>query len=286
MNHLTVITASGWRESKLLTPMKSLLCTTVAFVIAGTALAEVKVTTGDISDRRTTGKFFAGLELELTLSGPEMLETKGIRTTVKSATDDTGKPLPAKENRFSSDGFDDLQKKLGGFGGDKKADEFQVKLEFGNPPRAAKAIKALSGTIELLIPKMDPASVVSASFAKDAGKPIDNPVLKAAGVELTLQPPGTKPKPAGGFGFGGGGENDLSYQIKDPKGKVASVEFFDAGGKKLESNGRSSFGAGGAKSVSMSFNAKPPADAVAKIYVVTDKSIITVPVELKDVPLP
>jgi hypothetical protein len=43
---------------------------------------------------------------------------------------------------------------------------------------------------------------------------------------------------------------------------------------------------GGTKSVSVSFDAKPPADAVAKIYVVTDKSVVTVPVELKDVPLP
>jgi hypothetical protein len=263
--------------------MKALLHTTTAFVIAGTALAEVKVSTGDISDKRTTGKFFAGLELELKLSGPELLEAKGIRTTVKSATDDTGKPLPEKENRFSSDGFEELQK---GFGGDKKADEFQVKLEFGNPPRSAKAIKALNGTIELLIPKMDPASIVPASFAKDTGKPLDNPVLKAAGVELTLQAPGAKPKGAGGFGFGGGGENDLSYQIKDPKGKVASIEFFDTGGRKLESNGRSSFGMGGSKNVSVSFNAKPPADAVAKIYVVTDKSVVTVPLELKDVRLP
>ena len=43
---------------------------------------------------------------------------------------------------------------------------------------------------------------------------------------------------------------------------------------------------GGSKNVSVSFNSKPPADAVAKIYVVTDKSVVTVPLDLKDIALP
>jgi hypothetical protein len=40
------------------------------------------------------------------------------------------------------------------------------------------------------------------------------------------------------------------------------------------------------KSVTITFNAKPPADAVAKIYIVTDNSIVTVPVNLKEIALP
>jgi hypothetical protein len=267
--------------------MKPLLSTATALFLAHAAFAEVKLTVGDISDKRTTGKFFSGLEIELKLSGPELAEAKGIRTTVKDATDDTGKALKKAEERFGGDGFEELQKAFGGggFGGEKKADEFQVKLEFENPARTAKAIKTLNGTIELLIPAKDPAAIITASVAKDAGKPLQNAALKAAGVEITLKAPGAKPKDAGGFGFSGG-ENDITYDIKDPKGKVASVEFFDAKGAKLETNGRSSFGMGGAKSVSVSFKAKPPADAVAKIYVVTDKSVVTVPLALKDVPLP
>jgi len=265
--------------------MKILLSSAATLVLAHTALAEVKVTVGEISDKRTNGKFFAGLELKLNLSGPELAQAKGIRTAVKSATDDTGKALPEKQDKFSSGGFEELQKAFSsGFSSDKKADEFEVKLEFGNPPRAAKAIKALSGTIELLIPQKDPAAVITASFAKDAGKLLDNAALKAAGVELTLKAPGGKAKDTGGFG--GGGENDLGYDIKDPQGKVASVEFYDAKGGKLESNGRMSSGFGGARSVSYSFSAKPPGDAIAKFYVVTEKSVVRVPLELKDVVLP
>jgi hypothetical protein len=269
--------------------MKSLLLAATAFVLAHPVFAEVKVTVGDINDKRTTGKFFAGLEIELKLSGPELAEAKGIRTTVKAATDDTGAALTKQENGFSkSDGFEELQKAFGGgFGDDKKGDEFQVKLEFANPPRAAKAIKALNGGIELLIPAKDPAAVITASVAKDAGKPLDNATLKAAGVEFTLLKPGKEEKKDAGFGFGGSlGENDLGYQIKDAKKRVASVEFFDAAGKKLESNGRMSSGFNDSKTVTLSFNAKPPADAVAKIYVVTEKSVVTVPLALKDIALP
>ena len=269
--------------------MKTILRAVFAAALAQTAFAEVKVTVGDISDKRTTGKFFAGLEIELKLSGPELADAKGIRTTVKSATDDTGKPLPKAENRFrGKDGFEELQKAFGGGFGDKKADEFQVKLEFENPPRAAKAIKALEGSIELLVPSKDPAAVITASVAKDSGKPLENAALKAAGVQFSLRKPGKEEKKeSGSLGFGGSlGETDLGYEIKDPNNKVASVEFFDAAGKKLESNGRMSSGFGGAKTVTITFNARPPADAVGKIYVVTDKSVVTVPLALKDIALP
>lgn len=36
----------------------------------------------------------------------------------------------------------------------------------------------------------------------------------------------------------------------------------------------------------ISLRKKPPADAVAKIYVMTEKSVVTVPIALKDIVLP
>jgi len=162
-----------------------------------------------------------------------------------------------------------------------------VKLEFANPPRTAKALKELNGTIELLIPAKDPACIVTASVAKDAGKWLDNAALKAAGIELKLLKPEPGAKKPAGFTFSANlGESDLGYEIKDPKNKVASVEFFDAGGKKLESNSRISSGFNGVNSVTMSFKDKPPADAVAKVYLVTEKSVVTVPLAFKNIALP
>jgi hypothetical protein len=268
--------------------VKSLILAATIVALAQPAFAEVKVAVGDINDKRTNGKFFSGLEIQLNLSGPELSAAKGIRTTVKTATDDTGAALPKAENRFRADGFEALEKAFGFSSGDeKKAEEFQVKLEFGNPPRSAKAIQNLTGTIELLMPEKDPAAVITASVAKDGGKPLENPALKAAGVQFSLRKPSKEQKKEDGpFGIGGLGENDLGYQITDPNKKVASVEFFDAAGKKLESNGRMSSGFGGTQTVTITFRDKPPADAIAKIYVVTDKSVVTVPLALKNVVLP
>ncbi len=268
--------------------MKLILCTVASALLAHAALAEVKVTVGDVSDKRGTGKFFTGLEIELKLSGPELAEAKAIRTVVKSATADGGKALKKTEDSFRGDGFAELEKAFGGGFGDNKNDEFQVKLEFENPPRAAKTIQSLNGSIELLVPSKDPAAVITASIAKDGGKALENAALKAAGVEFTLRKPGQPEKKESALGFGGEslGENEIGYLIKDPKGKVASVEFFDGTGKKLESNGRMSSGFNNSKTVTITFNTKPPADAVAKVYVVTDKSVVTIPLALKDVVLP
>lgn len=267
--------------------MKDLICGSIACLFANSAFAAVTATVGEISDKRTTGKFFAGLEIELKLAGPELANAKGIRTIVTAATDDAGNLLKKKDNQFAADGFEELQRAFGGGFGEKKADEFQVKLEFANPARAAKAIKTLTGSIELLLPQQDPASIVTASVAKDAGKPLDNAALKAAGVEIKLLKPEPGAKKPAGISFSPSlGENDLGYEIKDPKKKVASVEFFTAAGKKLETQGRMSSGFNDSKTVSVSFKEKPPADSVAKIYIVTAKSVLTVPLNLKDIALP
>lgn len=267
--------------------MKILFSTLAVIAFGQLSQAEVTLTVGEINDKRTTGEFFAGLEIALKLSGPELAEAKGMRVNVKSASDDTGKALPEPKNKFrGKDEFEKLQKGMGGRLGKSKDDEFEVKLEFGNPPRAAKAVKEITGSIELLIPSKDPAAVINASLAKDAGKPLDNPALKAAGVEFTLKAPKKSEKKESGGSIFGSDENGISYEIKDPKSMVASVEVFDAGGKKLEPNGHMSGGFGGAKSVTISFSEKPPADATIKIYLVTEKSVISVPLALKNIALP
>jgi len=79
---------------------------------------------------------------------------------------------------------------------------------------------------------------------------------------------------------------DLSYQVSDPQNKIASVEFLDASGTKLKSTGFTSSDFDGTKKVSFSFQVMPPPDAVAKIYLVTDRAVVTVPFDLKDIPLP
>ena len=87
-------------------------------------------------------------------------------------------------------------------------------------------------------------------------------------------------------GGGGVGDDELGYKLNDPKGVVAAVEFCSADGKVLETGGRMSSGGVGNKSYTISFRDKPPADAVAKIYLLTEKSLVKIPLNLSAVPLP
>ncbi|MEI6603838.1 MAG: hypothetical protein WCP35_00910 [Verrucomicrobiota bacterium] len=237
-------------------------------VTAAISHAEITVTVGEVSDKRTTGEFFAGLEIKLRLSGPELTDVRGLRVKVASATDDTGKSLVDDKKRVVfADEFKPLEEPFGP--GPKKKGESEVTIGLANPPRAAQTVK-LSGTLELISPKADPSSVVIAKLATDAGKPLDQPALKAAGVEITFKAPK--------------GE-ELSYKLKDPQNKVASVEFCDAAGKPLKTNGASSWGSAGSKDVSVNV-AKLPEGVQAKIYLLTRKSLVSVPLKMDAIKLP
>lgn len=73
--------------------------------------------------------------------------------------------------------------------------------------------------------------------------------------------------------------------IKDPKNKVALVEFRSADGKALEIHGSGSMGFGGCKDVSVNVT-KVPDGVVAKIYLLTAKSLVVVPFKLDAIKLP
>lgn len=250
---------------------RSILTTLAVFSFGVAAYADVKVTVAQVTDNRTTGDFFKGLELTLKLAGPELAEAKGMKIAITEAKDDAGTDI-SKIQKFGFDGngFDPLEKGFG-FGGDKKADEFEHKLKLPNPARAAKTAKVV-GSLQLLVPSKDPASVITVDLVKSAGKPLDNALLKTAGATLTFDAPKG---------------DDASYKIQDAKGAIAAVEFCSADGKALETSGKSSssFG-GGPKSVSISLSDKAPAGMVAKVYLVTAKSVVNVPIKLETIELP
>lgn len=247
-------------------PMKHILLMLVG--AACLAEAEIAVTVGEVSDKRTTGKFFSGLELKLLLAGPELADMKGVRLKLETATDDTGKKLVDTKRGSIGSGFEPLKEPFG-FGSDKKKDEYEVALNLLNPVRTAKAVK-LTGKIELMSPTADPDSIVTASVAKTAGQPLDSAALKAAGVTLTFKAPKG---------------DEFGYELKDKIGRVASVEFCGADGKSLKLNGTTSWGGMGSSSVTTTIPNHPD-EVLAKIYLITAKSLITVPLKLEAVELP
>jgi len=250
--------------------MKRTTMLLLALATAATAFAEVKVTPGDIADNRGKGKFSKpGLSIELKIAGPELADCKGLRVVLKEAKDDTGKAIPEQESFMHDGDFQSPQSPFGGFD-DAKKNEAQSQIDLENPARSAKSL-TLNASVELLIPSKDPAAVITVDLAKEAGKALSAKSLAAAGASLTFKAPSG---------------SDVTYTISDPNKKVASVEICSADGKPLETSGRMTSGFSGKKEVSISLRGSAPAGAIAKVYLLTDKSVVTVPVKLSSVPLP
>src|SRR4030095_9462738 len=197
-------------------------------------------------------------------------ECKAMRVVLKEAKDDAGNVLKEQKNRFGEGEFENPRQKFGaGFDQDAK-DVWGARLQLENPARSAKSL-ALDAVVEFHVPSKDPAAVISVEVAKAAGKPVENAALKAAGVTLNFKAPKS---------------SEGSYTITDPQKKVAAVEFCSADGKPLETTARMSSGFGSENNVTINLENASAAAMIAKVYLLTDKSVIRVPVKLPAVPLP
>jgi hypothetical protein len=279
---------------------------------------KVGVLAGEIKDSRTTGSFFAGMEVELKIVGDALVDAKGIRVTVDSAIDDTGRLLINEKTEKSE--FTEIDMS------DKTATT--AKVELRNPVRQATAIQELSGSVELFIPRRDVESIATiTNLSRNLGVPITASALKGAGIELVIwnkdqfearkkaeeeklkkelaanrksDGEGASEEDlgealAGGLqkmfgslfsGFGRMEENSLAFQITDPQSRLVNVEFEDERGKPIGTNGRMTMGGGKEKTSIYEFSEKLPATARIKVYVLTQKATIKVPFKLAGLPLP
>ena len=270
---------------------------------------DVRVQVGDVKDSRTTGKFFANLEIELKLMGDDLDGAKGLRCTVTKAVDDTGRNLLREEQEKSS--FSDIS--------DNNSNQTQVTVKLRNPSRKAATVKELAGEIDVFRPGKDPASMVMVTNL--AGRPkivVSHPSLTAAQIQMTVlskaqsdadlqaeaKAAEAKAKAgaenagedmgkalADGLGkafagmFGGGmmgGKNSVIMRIEDPQSKLVKVEFLDASGKAIRGNGMS----WRSNVRCYDFSEPLPQGAQLRINVATPNSMVTVPLMLKDLALP
>ncbi len=285
-------------------------CAAALALLAVPSLAagqDLRVTAGTIEDRRTTGKFFGGLEIELKLTGDDLADAKAARVLLKKAVDESGRDLlPEKK------GDEDFQKSSGSSGPD-------LKVNLKNPARGAGAIKEVSGDVELYAPSRDPAAtVVVDRLTSRMDKPVVSPGLKAQKIAVRLvSPPVYRAdakkreaemdasmakhkeevrKEAGDDktaealmglvkAFSGMmndvGDNDVILQIEDEGGKLQDVEVV---GKSGVIDTRGSMSSGGLKI--LQYSEKLPPDAKLRFLLKTKKSLLKTPFTLTNVPLP
>jgi hypothetical protein len=270
----------------------------MAVSFAALAAPPLTVSAGDITDRRRNDNFFGGLEIELKIGGDGAADVRGARALVKKAEDETGRNL-LKEGGKTPD-----------FETSMSDTSPSLKLELRNPARKAKTVREVSGQVELFLPGRDPASVARLDgFASKMDKPAASPALKAAKAEVTVVSRQTyeaekkkdaerRKKEAEGAGIGGAmveafaglfegfmgsiEENDVLIKVTDPGKKVFNVEVYDAKGTKIDGMGSMTVGTFRI----LKFPEKLPADASLRVYLLTAKSVVTTPFQLKNVALP
>lgn len=279
---------------------------TILCIWTGNAIAQtsnVRVMVSEVSDRRTTGQFFAGSEIKLKLVGDVLGDIRGVRKIqITKAVDDTGRNLVTEEKIGSTEpfGFERME---------KVSSQIEQTIKLGNPARKASVIKEITGSIELYEPNKDPnATVTVKNFIAQIGKPLALPALRERNIEITVLNKSqyekvkkenderaakntTSPEIADAFakvfkqlfsGFMRVGENDLAFLINDTKSALVDIEIDDEHGMAYKRGGRMS--SGGIHV--LSFDRKIDDKAQLVIFLATPKSITKVPLLLKDVLLP
>lgn len=273
---------------------------------------------GEIKDSRTTGQFFAGMEVELKIVGDALADAKGMRISVDAAVDDTGRNLIGGKTESGEFKEVDLSGKTAA----------TAKVELKNPVRQATAIRELSGTVELFTPRRDQESTATVNrIRKNLGIPISTPALKAAGIEVTIwnkdqfdarkkaeedrlkkEMAASRKKEGEGqseedlgqslasglqkmfgslfSGFAQMEENSLAFQIVDPQSRLVGIEFEDERGKPIGNNGRMTMGGGKEKTTIYEFRERLPETARVTLLILTPKATTKLSFKLTDVPLP
>lgn len=283
---------------------KIFLCLTVMLcLVAAPAFAgDISVSVTEVRDSRTTGQFFAGLELKLKVIGDTLADAKGVKLSVTRATDDTGRDLLKREDDTRKDFAKPDENRTG-------QAEIEVKLK--NPSRKAAVVKELAGEVSIFSPGKDPQSIASIpAFMTQAGKKINNKAIKNARVDLTVmtkkefdefkeqQKKEVKAKEgemvkefgeamakALGSIFGSMmeiSENSVILNIIDPDSKVIDLEFTDAAGAAMRSG--STMRTGDIRV--FEFEKPMPKDAKLTIFLQTPKSMTRISFKIADIALP
>lgn len=155
----------------------SLLFCLAGLCLTGSAFGQIRAMAGEVKETRRTDGFFNKLEIELKLIGDALAEARGVRVTVEKAVDSTGKNLIPDKKEAPE--FKELES--------SERENVKVDIELKNASRQAMEITEISGTIEVFAPTKDPrATITLLNILKTTGKPIVNPALKTAEIEVVF----------------------------------------------------------------------------------------------------
>jgi hypothetical protein len=206
------------------------------------------------------------LVVVLSLSGKDLKEIKGMRCVLEKAVDDTGKNLLSKESDLTKTNQDWTPVVV-----DPK-DPPGMQLVLDLPAPRASQVKELSGRLEILTPVHDPLCLLNFSrIAAQLDVELKDPNLVAAQIKMVVSVPKKKGKPC------------VEVRVQDPLSKLFYFEIVDAKNKEWEVN--SSITTIGT-SRTFTYEGTLPEEASLRVCVPTPKSIMTLPLNLKNIALP
>lgn len=243
------------------------------------------------------------------LTGPAAGDVKAARTRVDSALDDTGAELCPESPLFTfSLPFASSAK--------RSANALvPVSLSLRPPAAGATKLRELNGTIEMVIPGLDPDAVVQVDqLPAKLGRPVSSPALAAAGITIIVldrrasERALTDPNDASGArdflttvtgksltvwknpaNISRMNGRDVALAIHDPHGRLAGVEFQTMYGRTLtyNHNGWSHYSIAAGKRFSIyRLGSKLNDDIKLVCWLVTPKSLASYPLHVANVPLP
>lgn len=211
----------------------------------------------DSRARTAAGDASARLTLMPRLEGEGLAEAKAFRLRVAEARDDAGRPLLP----------DDPEPMVW----EESAAGAGLWLRLAGPARGAASV-TVSGTVELWAPGRDPgAEVRIPKGLARPGRPLAAPGLRDAGLSLRL--------------VAREGAVALAGRAADLE-RVRSVRVLKPDGAEIPSSGRQVASDGAASTLEVFLAEPPPPDATLVLGLLTRKSVLAVPFELKEVPLP
>lgn len=261
---------------------------------------EIRFVVGSVQNVNVSGVIYPAVGvarevvIRLQMLGATPTQVRAGRVVVTKALDDTGAELkPSGEPSF-------IHQAAGSVGG--RPDEPDVNLDFtlSGMAQAARAIRTIECRVELVIPDLDPeATLVIDNVASKCGAPIDSQSLRAADVILTVLTRQDQERRgiavddfhisiepiARPFAV-----DDVCTTIIDPHVQLIGSEFQtrDGGPLRYHHNGysHSSDGRGNFRVDTYRIPPMLPGDARMVCWLVTGKSLVTIPLTLKDIELP
>jgi hypothetical protein len=206
------------------------------------------------------------LVVVLDLSGKDLKEIKGMRCVVEKAIDDQGKNLLVKESDLIKTNQDWTPVAY-----DPKIPP-GMQLILGLPAPRASRVAELTGRLEILTPVHDPLCLLNFSrIAAQLDGELADPNLKVAQIKIVVSTPKRGKKPS------------VEVRVQDPLSKLFYFEIVDAKNKEWEV--LASITAIGT-SRTYTYEGTLPEGASLRVCVPTPKSIMTLPLNLKNIAVP